>query len=216
MSNSFPLSRSFSLLQPARIRFAGGGADPHLWPSSGLARLVCAWLARRRLAVAYSASISTPSVSPALLRQPSPTFATPLAARRFNTSSRFAACLAIFPVRMAQSFLRGTSLAWARHSRYRGHLISAVVFCFVGAMVNMLILPGPTDAPIDQLFRAPGAAWVLFAFGITLAPFFEELVFRGFLLPALCTPTTGPRNSFRVRPHVPWMRTAIRSGPCPP
>jgi membrane protease YdiL (CAAX protease family) len=62
-----------------------------------------------------------------------------------------------------------------------------VALCFVGAIVNMAILPGPPDAPIDQLFRAPGAAWVLFAFGATLAPFFEELVFRGFLLPALCT-----------------------------
>ena len=99
----------------------------------------------------------------------------------------FAACLAIFPVLWHQSFLRGLHWRWAEAFRYRGHLISAVVLCFVGAMVNMLILPGPTDAPIDQLFRAPGAAWVLFAFGITLAPFFEELVFRGFLLPALCT-----------------------------
>ena len=31
------------------------------------------------------------------------------------------------------------------------------------------------------------AAWLLFAFGVTVAPFFEELTFRGFLLPALCT-----------------------------
>jgi hypothetical protein len=33
----------------------------------------------------------------------------------------------------------------------------------------------------------PGAAWLLFAFGVTVAPFFEEMAFRGFLLPALCT-----------------------------
>jgi membrane protease YdiL (CAAX protease family) len=28
---------------------------------------------------------------------------------------------------------------------------------------------------------------MMFAFGVTFAPFFEEIVFRGFLLPALCT-----------------------------
>jgi hypothetical protein len=99
----------------------------------------------------------------------------------------FAASLAIFPILWHQSFLRGLHWHWEGAFRYRGRLISAVMLCFVGAMVNMLVLPGPTDAPIDQLFRAPGAAWVLFAFGATLAPFFEELVFRGFLLPALCT-----------------------------
>jgi uncharacterized protein len=27
----------------------------------------------------------------------------------------------------------------------------------------------------------------MFAFGVTVAPFFEEMFFRGFLLPALCT-----------------------------
>ena len=55
------------------------------------------------------------------------------------------------------------------------------------ALVNGFLLPGPKDAPIDKIFRTPGAAWLLFAFGVTFAPFFEEMVFRGFLLPALCT-----------------------------
>ena len=99
----------------------------------------------------------------------------------------FAACLAIFPIVWRRSFLSGLHWNWSGAFQYRGRLMSAVVLCFCGAIVNMLVLPGPADTPIDQLFRAPGAAWVLFAFGVTLAPFFEELVFRGFLLPALCT-----------------------------
>ncbi len=48
-------------------------------------------------------------------------------------------------------------------------------------------MPGPSNAPIEKMLRAPGAAWLMFAFGATLAPFFEEMFFRGFLLPALCT-----------------------------
>ena len=54
-------------------------------------------------------------------------------------------------------------------------------------MVDEVLLPGPTDAPIDKLFENSTAAWILFAFGVTFAPFFEEAIFRGFLLPAFCT-----------------------------
>jgi membrane protease YdiL (CAAX protease family) len=66
-------------------------------------------------------------------------------------------------------------------------LLSAAAVCFVLAMVDEVILPGPANAPIDKLFETRTAAWILFAFGVTCAPFFEEIIFRGFLLPALCT-----------------------------
>jgi uncharacterized protein len=115
----------------------------------------------------------------------------------------FAGCLAIFPVLWRRSFLRGLHWNWADALRYRSRLVGAVALCFVGAMVNMIVLPGPTDAPIDQLFRAPGAAWVLFAFGVTLAPFFEELVFRGFLLPALCTAYDWTAEQLQGTPQRP-------------
>ena len=71
--------------------------------------------------------------------------------------------------------------------RLRQRLFITAAICFALALINGLLLPGPADAPIDKIFRAPGAAWLLFAFGVTFAPFFEEMVFRGFLLPALCT-----------------------------
>jgi membrane protease YdiL (CAAX protease family) len=54
-------------------------------------------------------------------------------------------------------------------------------------MINELLIPEPDNTPIDRMFKLPGAAWLLFAFGTTLAPLFEEIVYRGFLLPALCT-----------------------------
>jgi membrane protease YdiL (CAAX protease family) len=66
-------------------------------------------------------------------------------------------------------------------------LLGAAGVCFALAMVDEVLLPGPTDAPIDKLFDSRTAAWLLFAFGVTFAPFFEEAIFRGFLLPALCT-----------------------------
>jgi membrane protease YdiL (CAAX protease family) len=99
----------------------------------------------------------------------------------------FAACLIFFPMIWQKGFFAGIQWngATALHLRQRLFITAAV--CFALALINGLLLPGPSDAPIDKIFRAPGAAWLLFAFGVTFAPFFEEMVFRGFLLPALCT-----------------------------
>ena len=46
-------------------------------------------------------------------------------------------------------------------------------------------LPIPKSLPIDQFFKTTRAAWLLAVFGIFIAPFFEELFFRGFFYPAL-------------------------------
>lgn len=99
----------------------------------------------------------------------------------------FGCALLIFPLLWHKGFFAGlqwNALAAARRFR---PLFGAACVCFVLAMVDEVLLPGPTDAPIDKLFDSRAAAWLLFIFGVTFAPFFEEIVFRGFLLPALCT-----------------------------
>ena len=99
----------------------------------------------------------------------------------------FIACLLIFPLVWRRGFFEG--LQWNGMVAMRRHrtLLSAAVICFILALLSEYLMPGPTNAPIDRLFRSPGAAWLLFAFGVTFAPFFEEMIFRGFLLPAICT-----------------------------
>jgi membrane protease YdiL (CAAX protease family) len=99
----------------------------------------------------------------------------------------FSGCLILLPALWRKSFLDGVQWRGAQALRLRWRLLSATVLCFFLAMVDSVLMPGPADTPIDQIFRIPGAAWLLFAFGVTLAPFFEEMAFRGFLLPALCT-----------------------------
>ncbi len=99
----------------------------------------------------------------------------------------FIGSVIVFPILWRKPFFEGIHWHGAAALQRTARLISASVVCFFVAMINGMLMPGPANAPIDQLFKAPGAAWILFAFGVTLAPFFEEMAFRGFLLPAFCT-----------------------------
>ena len=46
-------------------------------------------------------------------------------------------------------------------------------------------LPTPKELPIDEFFKTPLDVWLVAFFGVFIAPVFEELIFRGFVLPAL-------------------------------
>jgi uncharacterized protein len=95
--------------------------------------------------------------------------------------------LIIFPLFWNKSFFAGLQWRGATALRLRWPLFATAMGCLLLATVDELLLPGPTNAPIDAIFRTPGAAWLMFGFGVTLAPLFEEVFFRGFLLPALAT-----------------------------
>lgn len=99
----------------------------------------------------------------------------------------FAGCIGLFPIMWQTPYF--AALEWNAKAalRKRWRLLTAAFACFVLAIADGILLPGPPDTPIDQVFRMPGAAWLLFGFGVTLAPFFEEMAFRGFLLPAFST-----------------------------
>ena len=99
----------------------------------------------------------------------------------------FALALLIFPAFWHKSLLAGLQWNGETALRLRNWLFTAAVICFLLAVFSGEFFHGPTNTPIEKIFRSPGAAWLLFAFGITFAPFFEEMFFRGFLLPSLCT-----------------------------
>lgn len=128
-----------------------------------------------------------------------------------------AICLVIFPMIWHRGFFAGVQWNFATAFRLRWRLITAAFSCLVLAGLSSLITPGPTNAPIDKIFREPGAAWLLFFFGITFAPFFEEMFFRGFLLPALCTAVDWcgetiahhPRRPLGPNGHPQWSLGAM-------
>jgi len=51
--------------------------------------------------------------------------------------------------------------------------------------IGSSVLPIPKSLPIDEFFKTTHSAWTLAVFGIFVAPFFEELFFRGFFYPVL-------------------------------
>lgn len=58
----------------------------------------------------------------------------------------------------------------------------------VGAAISLIgnFLPMPTNPPITRdMMKSATGAWMMLAFGLTVAPLLEELAFRGFLLPGL-------------------------------
>jgi membrane protease YdiL (CAAX protease family) len=99
----------------------------------------------------------------------------------------FALSLFVFPMVWNESLFAG--LQWRGRvalSKF-GSLAAIAMGCFGLAALDQILLPGPANSPIEKMINSPGAAWMMFAFGVTMAPFFEEMFFRGFLLPALCT-----------------------------
>jgi membrane protease YdiL (CAAX protease family) len=97
------------------------------------------------------------------------------------------AAIPVFSIAWRRNFFAGVQWHGATAGRFWIRLIGVALAGNIIAGVANLTLPFPKNAPIDQLFKTPMQAWLLFAFGVTVAPFFEEMIFRGFLLPALAT-----------------------------
>jgi uncharacterized protein len=75
--------------------------------------------------------------------------------------------------------------------------------CFVLAVSARSFLHLPEKSPIADMLTSPAAAWIMFAFGVTIAPLCEEIIFRGFLLPAFATAWDWLGEKFAGRARLP-------------
>ena len=78
-------------------------------------------------------------------------------------------------------FLAAVRWNWPRGT-WIGFLALGCIVAIAGQLLSAL-LPIPKSLPIDQFFHSPVDAWMMASFGIAVAPFVEELFFRGFLYP---------------------------------
>jgi membrane protease YdiL (CAAX protease family) len=99
----------------------------------------------------------------------------------------FGPAVAIFPFLWNKSFLAG--LQWnAATVRRRWPLLMATgAGCSLVSLSAQSLLHMPKHSQISSLMSTPQAVWLMFGFSISVAPLCEEIMFRGFLLPALST-----------------------------
>jgi membrane protease YdiL (CAAX protease family) len=82
----------------------------------------------------------------------------------------------------AMRWTRGAGSEIHAALRPRNWLATGAVLA-LAAQLYFYIAPTENELPIERLFASPGAGYVLMLFGILVAPFVEEMVFRGFFFP---------------------------------
>lgn len=93
----------------------------------------------------------------------------------------------VFPVLWRRPLLQGLEWNASAVRRFWWIFMGLGVACFLIALAFQKLLHFPAKTPMSELLSTPAAVWTLWAFAVTLAPLCEEIVFRGFLLPAFAT-----------------------------
>jgi uncharacterized protein len=90
----------------------------------------------------------------------------------------------LFPLLWKRTFPDGihANPEAARRNAIKLIPIGLVLSFTVQAVSSLATLP--KNIPMDDFFRTPSDIWIITLFGTLLAPLFEEVLFRGFLLPA--------------------------------
>ena len=89
----------------------------------------------------------------------------------------------IVVVKCRWNFWRG--LKWEETPVSVGTFLLGGFALSIGVQMLSLLMPKRENLPIEQMFDTPLSAYLLAFFGVCIAPFMEELVFRGFVFPVL-------------------------------
>lgn len=92
-----------------------------------------------------------------------------------------------YPLAWRRSFLDGLRWNW---TIARPQAVKLIALGFLlGAMMQVVtyFITPPKTLPIDAFFLTQSNAWLITLFGTIVAPVFEEICFRGFLVPAFAT-----------------------------
>ena len=114
-----------------------------------------------------------------------------------------AAALA-FPLLWGCTFFVGIAWRWDAAKRLAGRLVLAGLAMGFVLQVAERFIRMPDQIPMDKFFQSTGMVWFLAFFGTLLAPMFEEIAFRGMLLPALAIAVDFLRLPRDLETHLVW------------
>jgi membrane protease YdiL (CAAX protease family) len=91
----------------------------------------------------------------------------------------------LFPRLWHRAFLPGLKWNWSAARKQAGQLV--LLGLLLGIMSGLVdhFISSSKPPPIDQFFIKASDAWIITFFGVLVAPLFEEICFRGFLVPAI-------------------------------
>lgn len=113
----------------------------------------------------------------------------------------------LFPLLWHRPFLDGLRWQWIAGRNQAARLISlGFILGVTSALVDSLISNNKTP-PIDQFFLKASDAWVITFFGVIVAPIFEEICFRGFLVPAIAIAYDWLSIPRTPESHMRWQAT---------
>lgn len=90
----------------------------------------------------------------------------------------------VFPRLWQRRFSVGISWNFSAATRNALRLVPLGFVMSFSVQAASSLISMPKSVPVDEFFRSASDAWIVTAFGTLLAPAFEEIFFRGFLLPA--------------------------------
>jgi uncharacterized protein len=116
-----------------------------------------------------------------------------------------------YPVVWQRAFLDGLSWHWqtARRQAVRLVILGLVLGIVVQFITNFFTTP--KSMPIDGFFQTQSDVWLLTLFGTIVAPIFEEICFRGFLLPAFAIAYDWLRLPRTPEARARWQTTTMLS-----
>jgi len=89
-----------------------------------------------------------------------------------------------YPLVWQRRFLDGLQWRWAVARNQAAKLVPLGLLLGVTMQAVTYFITPPKTLPVDDFFHTQTDAWLITLFGTIVAPIFEEVCFRGFLLPA--------------------------------
>lgn len=119
----------------------------------------------------------------------------------------------IFPTLWRRSFKSGLYWNWPAARSQVVRLVGLGIVLGFTAVVASYSVDTPKSIPIDQMFQSASDAWLITGFGVLLAPVFEEICFRGFLVPAFAIAYDWVSLPRTAEAHARWRSSSGLSLP---